>query len=151
MNAVARQRGEGWVARYGGIISSEWFFPKALQAIDEDPRVWKAEDVYIEAGEWLVWQLTGNLISSTCHGGYKQCWHKREGYPSAAYLKAVHKELPKLVGGEGRRPRVAPGRRPARHARRAKKPSPAAALPSRARSTTRTARVPARSNIPART
>jgi len=109
MNEVARKRGEKWLARYGGTVSSEWFFPKALQAIEEDPRVWKAADVYIEAGEWLGWQLTGELSRSTCHGGYKQCWHKREGYPSPAYLRAVHPELPKLVSLKMRGPRVAPG------------------------------------------
>lgn len=110
MNAVARQRGEEWLARYGGIISSEWFFPKAMQALEEDPAVWKAADVYIEAGEWLAWQLTGRLARSTCHGGYKQCWHKRDGYPSPAYLKAVHRELPKLVGEKmARGERIPPG------------------------------------------
>jgi L-ribulokinase len=109
MNAVARKRGERWLARYGGIISSEWFFPKALQAIDEDPKVWHAADIYIEAGEWLGWQLTGQLARSTCHGGYKQCWHKRHGYPSAAYLKACHPQLPKLVTDKMPGPRIAPG------------------------------------------
>ncbi len=109
MNAVARRRGEEWLARYGGIISSEWFFPKAMQALVEDPAVWKAADVYIEAGEWLAWQLTGNLVRSTCHGGYKQCWHKREGFPSASYLRAVHPELPKLPAEKMRGPRIAPG------------------------------------------
>lgn len=109
MNAVARKRGEEWLARYGGTISSEWFFPKALQAIEEDPKVWRAADVYIEAGEWLGWQLTGELTRSTCHGGYKQCWHKRDGYPSGAYLKAVHRELPKLVTDKMKGPRIAPG------------------------------------------
>jgi len=109
MNAVARKRGEKWLARYGGTISSEWFFPKALQAIEEDPKVWHAADVYIEAGEWIAWQLTGRLVRSTCHGGYKQCWHKREGYPSATYLRAVHPELPKLVSRKMHGLRIAPG------------------------------------------
>jgi L-ribulokinase len=109
MNAVARKRGEEWLARYGGTISSEWFFPKALQAIEEEPKVWRAAEVYIEAGEWLGWQLTGKLTRSTCHGGYKQCWHKRDGYPSAAYLKAVHRELPRLVSERMVGPRIAPG------------------------------------------
>lgn len=109
MNEVARRRGEKWLDRYGGIISSEWFFPKALQALDEDPRVWKAADVYIEAGEWLGWQLTGTLSRSTCHGGYKQCWDKKRGYPSDAYLAAVRRELPRLVHDKMHGPRVAPG------------------------------------------
>ena len=28
LNAVARERSEPWLARYGGIIGLEWFFPK---------------------------------------------------------------------------------------------------------------------------
>jgi len=69
-----------------------------------------AQCIYIEAGEWLAWQLSGVLARSTCHGGYKQCWHKREGYPSAGYLKAVHPELPKLVSQKMPGERVAPGK-----------------------------------------
>ena len=38
INAVARDRGEPWLPRYGGKISSEWFFSKSLQILDESPR-----------------------------------------------------------------------------------------------------------------
>ena len=37
INAVARERGEPWLPRYGGKISSEWFFARALQILDEAP------------------------------------------------------------------------------------------------------------------
>jgi L-ribulokinase len=108
INDIARKRKAKWLDKYGGIVSSEWFFPKALQALEEEPDVFRAADVYIEAGEWIVWQLTGQKARSTCHGGYKQCWHKREGYPSAAFWKAVNPKfipiLDKIAG-----PRVAPG------------------------------------------
>ena len=42
VNAVAAERGEPWLQRYGGKISSEWFFPKALQILDEAPEVYDA-------------------------------------------------------------------------------------------------------------
>ena len=42
INAVAAERGEPWLARYGGRISSEWFFSKALQILDEAPGVYDA-------------------------------------------------------------------------------------------------------------
>ncbi len=35
---LAAERGEPWLARYGGRISSEWEFAKALQVLEEDPR-----------------------------------------------------------------------------------------------------------------
>src|SRR5437773_12415999 len=39
INAVARARGEPWLARYGGKISAEWQYAKALQVLEEDPEV----------------------------------------------------------------------------------------------------------------
>ena len=40
INEVARKRGEDFLARYGGKISSEWFFPKALQILNEAPKIY---------------------------------------------------------------------------------------------------------------
>ena len=41
INALAaRARREPWLARYGGRISSEWEFAKALQLLEEDPEVY---------------------------------------------------------------------------------------------------------------
>ena len=42
INAVAQQRGEAWPTRYGGKYSSEWFFSKVLQILDEAPEVYAA-------------------------------------------------------------------------------------------------------------
>ncbi len=36
INALAAERGEPWLARYGGKISSEWEFAKGLQLLEED-------------------------------------------------------------------------------------------------------------------
>ena len=44
INATARQLGEAWLDRYGGKISSEWFFSKTLQILDEAPEIYKAAD-----------------------------------------------------------------------------------------------------------
>ena len=40
INALAHERGEPWIARYGGKISSEWQFAKALQLLEEDPEIY---------------------------------------------------------------------------------------------------------------
>ena len=37
VTGLAAERGEAWLARYGGRISSEWEFAKALQVLDEAP------------------------------------------------------------------------------------------------------------------
>ena len=37
LNAIAEKRGEKFLRRYGGKISSEWLIPKIWQTADEDP------------------------------------------------------------------------------------------------------------------
>ncbi len=69
INETARQMGESWLARYGGKISSEWFFSKALQILDEAPEVYRAADRLIEAADWVVWQLCGVETRNTCTAG----------------------------------------------------------------------------------
>src|SRR5581483_7486906 len=74
INAVAAERGEPWLPRYGGRISSEWFFAKALQILDEAPAVYARAERLIEACDWIVWQLTGIESRSACAAGYKAMW-----------------------------------------------------------------------------
>jgi L-ribulokinase len=101
INAVARSRQEPLLDRYGGTIGLEWFFPKVLETIDGDPEVATAADVWLEAGDWFVWQLVGGdssrLPRSTCQAGYKAMWGADTGFPSAEFLNAVHPELPNVV------------------------------------------------------
>ena len=40
INALAHERGEPWIARYGGKLSSEWELAKGLQLLEEDPEVY---------------------------------------------------------------------------------------------------------------
>lgn len=40
ITALAAERKEPWLARYGGKISSEWEFAKALQLLEEDPELY---------------------------------------------------------------------------------------------------------------
>src|SRR5437764_7479697 len=57
INETARKRGEVWLPRYGGKISSEWFFSKALQILQEAPDLYADADRLIEAADWVIWQL----------------------------------------------------------------------------------------------
>ena len=57
INELAAQRGEDWLPRYGGLISSEWEFAKGLQLLEEDPEAYAAMDLWVEAADWIVWQL----------------------------------------------------------------------------------------------
>lgn len=95
INDVAQRRGEAFPARYGGKISSEWFFPKALQILDEAPEVYAAADRFIEAGDWLVLQLCGEEKRNACVAGYKAMWD--EGYPSSDFFKALDPRFEHVV------------------------------------------------------
>jgi L-ribulokinase len=97
INAVARERGEDWLPRYGGRISSEWFYSKALQILDEAPHVYDAADRLIEASDWVVWRLTGVETRNSCTAGYKAIWSKREGFPEPGYFSALHPKLGYIV------------------------------------------------------
>ncbi|WP_239489522.1 ribulokinase [Luteitalea sp. TBR-22] len=98
---VAAARGERWLPRYGGRISSEWMLPKALQVLEEAPAVFEAADLIVEGGDWVVWQLTGTFARNACAAGYKGLWHKRDGYPSDAYLRALHPGLEGFYASKG--------------------------------------------------
>ncbi len=97
INAVARERGERWPARYGGRISSEWFFPKALQILDEAPDVYERADRLIEAADWVVWQLTDVESRNSCTAGYKAIWSKRDGFPDDSFFAALDPRFERVV------------------------------------------------------
>lgn len=101
LNAVGRRRGEKFLARYGGVIGLEWFFPKMLETLEGAPSAYAAADVWLEAGDWFVWQLVGGeaatLPRSTCQAGYKGMWSASDGYPSEAFLRAVHPKFARVV------------------------------------------------------
>jgi L-ribulokinase len=122
MTEVARRRGEDWLGRYGGVIGLEWFFPKVLEVIDEDPEVAADAEVWVEGGDWFVWQLTGapslggrrdaaQMVRSTCQAGYKAQWSRADGFPSAAYLDACHPALVEVVEKKVPGTFLAPGTR----------------------------------------
>jgi L-ribulokinase len=100
INALAHQRKEPWIGRYGGKISAEWQFAKALQLLEEDPELFDRAQRWIEAADWIVWQLCGVETRNACTAGYKGIYQDG-GYPSVDYLAALHPDfvglLPKLA------------------------------------------------------
>jgi L-ribulokinase len=97
INATARTMELGWLDRYGGKISSEWFFSKALQILDEAPEIYDAADRLLEATDWVTWQLTGVETRNSCTAGYKALWSKREGFPDKSFFKALDPRLENVV------------------------------------------------------
>jgi L-ribulokinase len=88
----AEESGQPWLARYGGKISSEWQFAKALQVLREDPAVYRAADRWIEAADWIVWQLTGLESRNLCTAGYKGIYQEGR-YPDREFLASLDPEF----------------------------------------------------------
>lgn len=97
INDTARKMGEAWLNRYGGKISSEWFFSKILQILDEAPEIYAAADRLLEAADWVVWQLAGEEKRNSCTAGYKAMWSKREGFPHNQYFAALDPRLERVI------------------------------------------------------
>jgi L-ribulokinase len=97
LNQIAEERGETFLQRYGGKISSEWMIPKIWQILNDAPEIYEAADQMVEAGDWVISQLTGVIKRNSCTAGYKAMWHKKEGYPSNDFFKALDPRLDHVV------------------------------------------------------
>jgi L-ribulokinase len=97
LNETAVNMGEDWLQRYGGKISSEWLFPKVWQILDEAPEIYSKADKFIEAADWIIWQLTGVETRNSCTAGYKAIWNKKDGYPNKEFFKALDPRLENVV------------------------------------------------------
>ncbi len=90
LNEVALERGEPFLGRYGGRISSEWYFPKLIEVWLEDREIYEECSGFIEATDWIVWYLTGVERRQSCTAGYKAMWSAQEGLPPVAYFEAAY-------------------------------------------------------------
>src|SRR6202167_6164748 len=88
INAAAHERGEKWINRYGGKISSEWQFAKALQVLDEDFELYQRADRGIDAAGCIIWQLCGTETRNACTAGYKGIYQDGQ-YPTRDFLAAL--------------------------------------------------------------
>jgi L-ribulokinase len=88
INRLAEERGEAWLPRYGGLISSEWEFAKGLQLFEDDRELYDRTEHWVEAADWIVWQLCGTYVRNACTAGYKGILQDGE-YPSAEFLDAL--------------------------------------------------------------
>jgi L-ribulokinase len=88
INRLAAEREETWLPRYGGLISSEWEFAKGLQIFEEDREIYDRMERWVEAADWIVWELCGSYVRNACTAGYKGI--RQDGrYPSPDFLHAL--------------------------------------------------------------
>ncbi|MEV2226582.1 ribulokinase [Nocardia vinacea] len=99
INTLAHERAEPWINRYGGKISAEWEFAKALQMLEEDPQIYARTERFIEAADWIVWQLCGQETRNVCTAGYKGI-HQDGSWPSSDYLAALNPDFADFAVGK---------------------------------------------------
>ena len=97
LNEIAANRNETWLNNYGGKISSEWAIPKIWQLAQEDPEIYDSMDRYIEAADWIIWQLCGKETRNSCTAGYKEIWNKKTGFPPDEFFSALSPKLTHVV------------------------------------------------------
>lgn len=97
INKTAAERNEEWLGLYGGKISYEWAIPKLWQVLDEAPEIYDAADRFIEAADWVTWQMCGREIRNSCCAGYKGMWNKNKGFPTNEFFKALDPRLENVI------------------------------------------------------
>lgn len=90
--ALAQERNEPWLARYGGVMSSELGMPKMLETLEKDREVYDATDVFANLMDWVTWRLTGTLTYSAGDSGYKRMYIDGS-YPSKEYLETLNPDF----------------------------------------------------------
>jgi L-ribulokinase len=96
--AEAINAGAGsYLANFGGKVSGEWLLAKAAQIAAEALDVWRRCDKFIEAGDWLVWRLTGREARSLDFAAYKAQYESSVGYPDGI-APGLSTKLSKPVG-----------------------------------------------------
>ena len=95
---LAQSTGAKWLQNYGGKVSSEWLFPKLMETLKKAPQVFADCDVFLEAGDWLTWLLTGQEVRSSCMAGYKALWNADSGYPSNGFWEQLDPRLSCVIG-----------------------------------------------------
>jgi L-ribulokinase len=107
ITALAKKMRPQFLAKCGGIYSSEWFFSKVLHCLRTAPEVFNAAHSWIELSDFVPADLTGTLaphrfIAGVCAAGHKAMWNAGwNGYPDAEFLSQLD---PKLGGLRARLP-----------------------------------------------
>ena len=90
------RRARGFFPRYGGKISSEWLFAKALQILDEAPEIYRADRLF-EAADWVVWQLTGTRRAIAARPATRRSGPRAKAILRNAFFAALDPRLEHVV------------------------------------------------------
>jgi len=99
ITALARKMRPQYLAKCGGIYSSEWFFSKVLHCLRTSPEVFDAATTWVEMADWIPAMLTGTQKPSqtkvcVCAAGHKAMFNAEwGGYPDVKFLSKLHPKL----------------------------------------------------------
>jgi L-ribulokinase len=99
---LARKIRPQYLAKCGGVYSSEWFFSKILHCLRTAPEVFNTAHSWIELSDFVPAELTGTLapdkfIAGVCAAGHKAMWNADwNGYPDAEFLSQLDPKLGEL-------------------------------------------------------
>jgi L-ribulokinase len=102
ITALAKQTRPEYLAKCGGIYSSEWFWSKILKCLRIAPEVFNAAHSWVELADYVPAALTGTehpdkFMAGVCAAGHKAMWNaKWGGYPDAQFLSRLNPKLGKL-------------------------------------------------------
>jgi L-ribulokinase len=91
-----------YLAKIGGVYSSEWFWSKIWHCQKTAPDVFKAADSFVEICDWIPALLTGDttpkgLKRSICAAGHKAMYSKQwGGLPDPDFLDSLSPDLAEL-------------------------------------------------------
>ena len=84
-----------YLAKIGGVYSSEWFWSKILHCSKEDPEVFNSAYSFVEICDWIPAILIGNtkpenLKRSVCAAGHKAMYNDHwGGIPDTGFLEKL--------------------------------------------------------------
>ena len=137
--------GEAWLPTYGGKISSEWFFSKALQILDEAPDVYAARRPPDRGGR------LGRVAAHRRRDAQRRrppatrrCGRSATASPSGTYFEALDPRLADVVDDKMTRDIAVDGRRVPAASPTRRPPGPGCGRAPRSRSPTSTRTSPSR-------
>ena len=101
---LARKARPQYLAKCGGVYSSEWFFSKILHCLRTNAKVFSAAYTWVEAADWIPAVLTGtaapeDLKICVCAAGHKAMFNAEwGGYPDEKFLVRLDPKLGDLHG-----------------------------------------------------
>jgi L-ribulokinase len=96
---LARRRGEPYLAKCGGIYSSEWWWSKILHCLRTSPEVFDRAASWVEICDWIPSVVCGindptAIKRSRCAAGHKAMFEEAwGGLPSIEFLNALDPKL----------------------------------------------------------